>query len=94
MAFAATWMDLEIIILSEVRQRQISYDITYMWNLTKMIQKTLLIETNSDFKTNLMVVTAGETAGGGEGRNWEGKDKYTLLYKSLLYNTGKSTTSF
>ena len=33
--FAATWMDLEIIILSEVSQieRQISYDITYMWNL-------------------------------------------------------------
>ena len=26
MPFAATWMDLEMIILSEVRQRQISYD--------------------------------------------------------------------
>ena len=26
-------MDLEIIILSEVGQRQISYDIAYMWNL-------------------------------------------------------------
>ena len=25
MPFAATWMDLEIIILSEVRERQISY---------------------------------------------------------------------
>ena len=34
MKFAAIWMDLEIIILSEViRERQISYDITYMWNL-------------------------------------------------------------
>ena len=34
MAFAATWMHLEIIILSEVSQteRQISY-ISYMWNL-------------------------------------------------------------
>ena len=32
MPFAATEMDLEI-ILSEVRQRQTSYDITYMWNL-------------------------------------------------------------
>ena len=29
MPFAATWMDLEIIILSEVRQRQRSYDIAY-----------------------------------------------------------------
>ena len=35
MPFAATWMDLEIIILSEVSQRQISYDIIYMWNLKK-----------------------------------------------------------
>ena len=32
-SFAATRMDLEIIILSEVNQRQISYDMTYMWNL-------------------------------------------------------------
>ena len=28
-------MNLEIIILSEVRKRQISYDIAYMWNLKK-----------------------------------------------------------
>ena len=33
MAFAATWMELEMIILSEVRQeRQVSYAIPYMWN--------------------------------------------------------------
>ena len=30
MSFVATWMDLEIIILSAVRERQISYAITYM----------------------------------------------------------------
>ena len=30
MPFAATWLDLEMIIPCEVRQRQISYDITYM----------------------------------------------------------------
>ena len=38
MPFAATWMELEIIMLSKVksdRERQISYDITYMWNLKK-----------------------------------------------------------
>ena len=34
MPFAATWVDLEIIILREVRERQISY-ITYVWNLKK-----------------------------------------------------------
>ena len=38
--FAATWMDLEIIILSEVRQRQISC-ITYMWNLKRVTQINL-----------------------------------------------------
>ena len=41
MSFAATWMDLEIIILSEVTQveRQIPYDITYMWNLKYVTHK-------------------------------------------------------
>ena len=38
--FAATWMDLKNIILSEVSQRQILYEITYMWNL-KIIQMNL-----------------------------------------------------
>ena len=33
MPLTVTWMDPEIIILSEVRQRQILLDITYMWNL-------------------------------------------------------------
>ena len=33
MPFAATWMDLDIITVSEGNQRQVSYDITYMWNL-------------------------------------------------------------
>ena len=33
MPFAAIWMDLEIIILTKISQRQIPYDIIYMWNL-------------------------------------------------------------
>lgn len=32
-AFAATWMDLEDIMLSEISQREILYDTTYMWYL-------------------------------------------------------------
>ena len=31
--FAVTWIELEIIILNEVRQRKISYDIAYTWDL-------------------------------------------------------------
>ena len=55
MPFAATWMDLEIITLCEVRQ--ISYDITYMWNLKKI--KELIKKKFIDFKTKFMV-TRGE----------------------------------
>ena len=44
MPLAATWMQLEIITLSDVSQRQKSYDITYMWTLIKMIQKDLFIK--------------------------------------------------
>ena len=33
MPFAATWIQLEVIILSEVRERKIPHDIMYMWNL-------------------------------------------------------------
>ena len=36
MPFAATWMELETLILSErksERETQIPYDITYIWNL-------------------------------------------------------------
>ena len=42
MPFVATWMDLEVIILSEVksgRERQISHDVSYMWNLKKKMIK-------------------------------------------------------
>ena len=38
MPFATTWIDLKIIILNKVRERQVSYDITYIRNLIKMIQ--------------------------------------------------------
>ena len=50
MPFAATWMDLEIIILSEVNQRQISYDITYMWNL-KDYSNESMYNTETDSQT-------------------------------------------
>ena len=63
MPFAATWMDLKIFILSEVRERQILYDITYMWNL-KNSTNELIYETNrlTDFE-NKLTVTKGERRG-------------------------------
>ena len=35
MPSAATWMDLETVILREVREGQPLYDLTYMWNLKR-----------------------------------------------------------
>ena len=57
MPFAITWIDIEIIILSEVSQRQIPYDITYVWNLKYNTSK-LIYEKEADSqtqKTNLQL---------------------------------------
>ena len=43
MPFLATWMDLEITV-SEVNQRQISYEMINMWNLIKMTENNLFIK--------------------------------------------------
>ena len=52
MLFTATWMDLEIIILSEVSQteRQIPYVITFMWDL-KYDTNELIYKTEADSQT-------------------------------------------
>ena len=80
MPFAATWMNLEIITLSEVRQRQILDDVTYMWNLKKFYKWTDLQNRNrlTDTENNLMVA-------GGEGEQREignyGINRHTLPCK-------------
>ena len=65
MPFAATWMQLEIIILSEVSQkekRQILYDITSMWNL-KYDTNEPICETETESGTeSRQVVAKGEGA--------------------------------
>ena len=50
MSFAATWMQLEILILSQARKRQIPYDITYMWNL-KYGKNEPIYKTETDSQT-------------------------------------------
>ena len=52
MPFAATWMDLEIIILGSKseRKRQIPCDITYMWNL-KCDTNEPIYETETESRT-------------------------------------------
>ena len=68
MSFAATWMDLEIIILSEVSQTEKdNYEITNMWNLAKMIQKNLQNRTRlKDYETKFTVT---------KGAMWDRRDK-------------------
>ena len=64
MLSAATWMNSEI-VLSEVNQRQISYDILYMRNLLKKwIQRNLFTKHKQTHKHSK---TYGYQRGGGEG---------------------------
>ena len=50
MPFAAMWLALEMKTLNEGNQRQISYDITYMWNI-KCDTNELICETETDSQT-------------------------------------------
>ena len=50
MPFAATWLDLEIVIPSEVRQREISY-IACMRNLKRNDSNELIYKTETDSQT-------------------------------------------
>ena len=62
MPFAATWMDLEIIVLSEVSHTEKDkYDIAYMQNLKKKKKDT----NEFIYKTETDSQTKGERWGGG-----------------------------
>ena len=82
MAFAATWMGLEILLLRmSARERHTTYDITYMWKL-KTDTNELIYKTEMDSqtkKTNFMVIK-GERKGGMH-RSWD-QDTHTTLCKT------------
>ena len=82
MPFAAIWMDLEITI-SKVSQRQISYDITYIWNLKKLMQMNFYTKQKQTHIENKLMVNKKEQGG----IKWEfGINRYTLLYiKQINY---------
>ena len=99
MSFAATQVDLEIIILSEVsqRERQTPYDITYMWNL-KYDTNELIYKTETESQTQKTNLWLPKEKGVGGGINQEfGISRYKLLYikqinnNVLLYSTRNST---
>ena len=65
-------MQLEIIILSEVSQkekRQVPYDIPYMWNLTYSTQMNLSTKQKQTQRQNRLVRCQGSM--GGRGMDWE-----------------------
>ena len=80
---AETWMDLEIVIQwsKSERKRQISYNITYMWNLEKWYRWTYLqgIKIASHmYKTNLRLPTGEGMWDELGGWDWH---TYTTMYK-------------
>ena len=101
MLFVAIWMDLETVILSEVREEIPLYGILYMCNLKRndTNEVTYKTETDKDFENELMVM-------GKRGRMGEmivrefGVGLYTVLYlkwiinKDLLYSTWNSAQQY
>ena len=96
MPFAATWMDLEMIILSEVSQRKTNIICYHLYVESKIWHRWTYLWNRKSHRHREL--TCGCQGGGGvrEGRmNWEfGISKCKLLYiewinnKILLYSTG------
>ena len=92
MAFAGTWMQLEILKPSEVSQneRQIPFDISYMWNLkygtNKPIYKT---ETDSQTqRTDLWLPRRCEK------RKWDGLEIWGLVDANCYIQNAQAMRSY
>ena len=80
MPYAATQMDLEILSeVSQTEKRQISYDITYMWNLkndtNEPIYKT---ETDSQTQKTNLWLPKGKRVGRGKLGIWDQQIQTTI----------------
>ena len=81
MPIATTWIP-EIIILNEVRERQISYGITYMWNLKYSTNEPLCkTERDHEHKESWLPRRKMKTEG------WTGS-LADANNKVLIYSTG------
>ena len=100
MLFTATWMDLEIVILSEVSQTEKYCMLLLICGILKKDTNELIYKTETDSQTYRMSLwLPGEGLGKGIVREF-GIDMYTLLYskritnKDLLYSTGNSAQCY
>ena len=68
MPFLATWMELDTLILSEVSQKEkdIPYDITYIWNLTYDTNEASYRKENHGLGEHTCSLPRGR------GREWDG----------------------
>ena len=85
MPFVATWMELEILILSQSeRERQIPYEIAYKWNL-KHGTDDPIYKTETDRKHGEQ--TCG-CQGGGE-REWDGRGVWGWRMQIVTFGMDK-----
>ena len=87
MPFAATQMDLESLILSEVKsegERQTPYDITYMWNL-KHNTNGLTYKRETDSQTQRTDLWSQ----GGRGQRRDGVGVWAQQMQTVLYRMDK-----
>ena len=99
MPFAVTWMDLEIVIHTEVSQKEKDkyHIISFVHGIQKNGTDELICKAEirvTDVENKLMVTKRGK----GDGKNWEVEiDIHTFIYikqitnEKLLYTTGNST---
>ena len=83
MPFEETWMDLEIIILTEVSQRKtkIIWYSLYVESKKKKLYKWTYLQNRKRLADLENELTVNRRGVGGEGIGWEfGIDMYTLLY--------------
>ena len=75
-------MELEVIILSEIRQRQVPCDLTYMWNLNN--------NNNNNNKTKLINTQNGLVVAKGREQGWAKQAKGIKQGKTSSYKLNKS----
>ena len=85
MSFAATWMQLVILILSKYKERQIPYDITYMQNL-KYGTNDPTNKTEIDSQTQITDLWLPKR---GEGREWMDLEFGVLQIQTITFRKDK-----